>query len=270
MKSLAVLMATYHRDDAALFENALLSILNQKLPFEYKLNIYLGIDGAIGHELEEVIVRNCDKVYRIIRSPINEGLAATLNKLIMALGDEAYVFRMDADDISMPNRFAKQLDFLQKYPDVDIVGTDIIEFNRDSNSRRIVHFALDHTDAVSKISRRVPVAHPTVCFRRRVFSIVENYPVISGNEDIAMWFKCMSAGLRFGNVHEELLLFSINSNFWARRSFSKAISEFKCYTKGIWALDGVTWKYIYPIARLLMRISPKFVSKILYNSKVVR
>lgn len=266
MSSLAVLMAVYRHDDPILLDIALRSTLGQQLPIDHKIHLYLGVDGPIGPELEAIVASHAEQLHRIVRSPDNEGLAATLNKLIRVLGDESYVFRMDADDLSLPTRFRTQLDFLLNHPDVDIVGTDIIEWDRVSGQRRQVAFARDHADAVRKISRRVPVAHPTVCFRRHVFDTVPQYPSVPGNEDIAMWFECLRAGLRFGNVHESLLLYSIGANFWSRRSFAKAMSEFRCYASGIWMLHGYSWQYVYPVARLLVRICPRFISKLLYDT----
>lgn len=266
MIALAVIIATYYRDDPALLDTALRSVLDQQLPNDYSVHIYLGIDGPLSVELEAVVERISPQIHRIVRSELNEGLAATLNKLIREIEDEAFVFRMDADDVSLPHRFQQQLDFLEKNPNIDIVGTDIIEWNRTTGHRRIVAFAFDHDEAVRKISRRVPVAHPTVCFRRRVFSAVQQYPAVSGNEDIAMWFQCLKNNLRFGNVHEPLLQFTIDEKFWARRSFGKAFSEFKCYVRGIWHLNGFTWQYAFPIARLLVRLSPKWVSQFLYRT----
>lgn len=266
MTSLAVLIATYHRDDHILLDAALRSVLDQQLLARPAVHVYLGVDGPIGPELEAVIETLSPRIHCVVRSQFNKGLAATLNELIDRLGDESFVFRMDADDLSLPLRFQRQIDFLQNHPDVDIVGTDITEWDCTTGRRRLITFARDHDDAVRKISRRVPVAHPTVCFRRSVFDAVHQYPLVSGNEDIAMWFECLRNGLRFGNVHQPLLQFTINSEFWARRSFAKAFSEFKCYVRGIWQLQGWTWHYVYPVARLLVRVSPWWVSKFLYGT----
>ena len=263
----AVLIATYERDDPVLLDIALRSVLDQTLPEGHNVRVYLGVDGPISPQLETVIANFDEQLHHIIKSPFNEGLAATLNKLINCLEDESFVFRMDADDLSLPLRFWRQLDHLGQHSDVDIVGTDIIEWDAANDSRRIVTYARDHEDAKRKISRRVPVAHPTVCFRRRVFDVVPHYPMVPGNEDIAMWFECLSKGIRFGNVHEPLLQFTISEGFWSRRRFTKAISEFRCYVTGIWFLNKYTLDYIYPLARFILRLGPQWLSRLAYNSK---
>lgn len=266
MIALAVLISVYKNDSVARFECALKSILDQDLPGEYDVRVYLGVDGPVCRDLEAVIDFFRPQIYRVVRSQSNEGLASTLNNLLRTLEDEQFIFRMDADDISSRARFRQQLDFLKAHPEVDILGTDIIENDVLTGSRRVIAFAFDHNDAVKKITRRVPVAHPTVCFRRRVFHAVPQYPSARGNEDVAMWFACLRKGLRFGNVHEPLLEFTVSTDFWSRRGFRKAWSEFVCYIIGTWRLHGLTWHYVFPIGRLFFRFLPSFISKFLYKS----
>lgn len=265
--NLAVLIATYAKDDPELLERALRSIFNQNLPEGYRINVYLGVDGPVNHKLQTVIESFHDLLHYVIYSPLNNGLAATLNNLIARLEDEDFVFRMDADDFSLPLRFRRQIEYLLENPDIDIIGTDIVEFDVESKSQNIVAYAFDNDDAKKKIALRVPVAHPTVCFRRRVFRIVPGYPAVRGNEDIAMWFECLRCGLKFGNVHEPLLQFTLDLNFWSRRSFSKSFSELGCYIRGIWSLNRFSIDYVYPVARFFLRVGPLWLSKYAYRSK---
>jgi glycosyltransferase involved in cell wall biosynthesis len=268
MISIAVIMATYQHDDPILLRNAVKSVINQKLPYNYKCNIYIGVDGPVTDEIEKILNELKNYFYIIERSNSNQGLAFTLNNLISKLGDESFIFRMDSDDLCMPCRFERQILFLLKNSDIDILGSDIIELDQATGKKRLVSFAIDHYDALRKISRRTPVAHPTVCFRRSALDIVGFYPNVKGNEDIAMWFECFARGLRFGNIHEPLLQFTVDSKFWSRRSVKKSFSEFLCYVRGTWRLKRFTFDYIYPLARLLLRLSPKWIVKKIYNSSI--
>lgn len=265
----AVLMALYGGDHPDLFERALISVLKQTLPHNFELHVYLGIDGPISPELESVVKKYETQLYLVSRSTENIGLARTLNRLISARGSELYFFRMDADDVSLPGRFFAQLTYLETRLDIDILGTAINECTSEG-SRRLVHFAKGPEESRRNIYWRVPVAHPTVCIRRRVFDWVNNYPVHRGNEDIAMWFKCLEQGFRFDNLSDAWLDFTITDSFWKRRSIHKSFVEFQTYVEGIWRLDGITWRYIFPLARLLFRLSPKWLSQILYASRLRR
>lgn len=273
MTHVGVLMGLYGRDRPDLFERALRSVLDQALPAGVGLRIYVGVDGPLPPELEAVLARFQERLHLVSRSPENLGLAATLNRLIAARGDETFFFRMDADDVSLPGRFAAQLAYLDTHPDIDILGTAIRECRegqagQGGEENRIVRFAKDPEDARRRIDRRVPVAHPTVCLRRRVLDTVGGYPERRGNEDIAMWFRCLKAGFQFDNLPDPWLDFTITENFWKRRSMEKAFIEFQSYVEGIWRLDGVTWRYAYPIARLCLRLSPEWVSRRLYASRL--
>jgi hypothetical protein len=104
--------------------------------------------------------------------------------------------------------------------------------------------------------------------RRRVLDRLGGYPERRGNEDIAMWFNCLEAGFRFDNLSEPFLKFSVTDAFWKRRSIEKAFSEFGTYIDGIWRLDGLTWRYVYPLARLTLRLSPRWLNQRLYASRM--
>lgn len=267
---IATLMAVYHGDDPVLLKRALDSILYQNFTEPVDHRIYLVVDGHIPPATQAVLAANEGLLHQLIRHPENRGLASALNTMIDALADEAYVFRMDADDVSHEDRYQQQLDHLKAYPDIDIVGTDIVEVDTQSGRRRQVRFSSDPEDAIRSLCKRVPVAHPTVCFRRHVLDEVKAYPDNGTNEDVALWFVCAKKGYRFGNVHLPLLEFTVGKNFWNRRSFNKAYSEFKCYVQGIWLLHGITWRYVFPILRLGLRLSPRAISQIFYDSPIRR
>ncbi|MBS0307073.1 MAG: glycosyltransferase [Proteobacteria bacterium] len=258
-------MAIYSRDEPASFERAMDSVLSQELPAGYVSRIYLGIDGPIPAALEAALQRYRERLHCISRSDANCGLAQTLNRLIRLREDEALFFRMDADDASLPGRFSAQIRYLEAHPEVDILGTAIIEEGEDM-APRVVRFARSHEDAAARIARRVPVAHPTVCMRARVLDKLQGYPERRGNEDIALWFECLRAGLRFDNLAEPYLRFTVSPAFWKRRSLEKAFSEWRCYMQGIYRLTPWTWQYIYPMARLALRLSPTALVKRLYAS----
>lgn len=259
-------MSLYGRDDHALLDAALRSISDQELPKGMKSHLYLGIDGPIDSTLEEVVERHRDRIYCLHRKERNGGLAAMLNDLISLTGAEEYLFRMDADDRSLSERFTRQIDYLEKNPHIDIVGTAIVEHDLVSGSKRIIRFALDPVSARRDMSKRPPLAHPTACFRRGVFEKVGGYPIVPFSEDIALWFRCLEAGLVFDNLPEPLYEFTINSHFWKRRGIQKAWVEYRTWSKGVHRLEGPTWHQIFPLARFLMRIGPNKVQKILYGN----
>ncbi len=259
-----VLMAVYARDSAVAFTRALSSVLSQVTTPRIAVRLFLGVDGPLPPELEQVLRLHESRLFRIVRNERSLGLAATLNRLIAERTDEQFFFRMDADDWSLPGRFQIQLAHLAAHPDIDILGTDIVEVDAVRGTRRVVHFADGPEHARAMICRRVPVAHPTVCFRSRVFDLVPTYPNQPGNEDVAMWFECMRAGLRFDNVKSPMLEFTLAPGFWKRRGLSKSLGEFRAYFTGIISLWGLNWRLLFPFARLLFRLMPEPVKRWAY------
>jgi glycosyltransferase involved in cell wall biosynthesis len=270
MYKLGTLVSVYHAEDPALFTRAMQSIITQQISAPAEVRIYLGVDGAVPDALRTAIEKIEPHIYKLFWFKNNRGLAHVMNDLISAREDEDFFFRMDTDDISLPQRFDHQLHYMLNRPEVDISGTDMVELDTTSHTSRVVRYANSHEQARQLIAYRVPVAHPTVCFRARVFDRVSGYPIVHFNEDIAMWFACMKAGLHFDNLHEPLYEFRLDERFWQRRGFLKAWSEFLVYVTGLWDLDGITWKYVYPLARFIMRVAPLRLQKMGYSSRFRR
>lgn len=263
---LGVLISVYRAERPELFRRAILSVLEQRLNTNAEVRVYLGVDGPIPEELDRAIRDLEPELYKVMRFPQNRGLAHVLNDLIAAREDEDFFFRMDTDDASAADRFDKQLQYMLSRPSIDVLGTDILEVEEHTQDARVVHFADDPVAARRNIAMRVPVAHPTVCFRASVFDRVTGYPLTRLNEDVAMWFVCLQAGLAFDNVAEPLYEFRITDQFWSRRGLGKAWLEFKTYCSGLWALEGATWRYVFPVMRLGVRVIPASLQRIFYQS----
>lgn len=234
--------------------------------------IVLVEDGPLGEELYAVIRRwkdFLDEKLVVLKNEVNLGLTKSLNRgLKVAHGD--LIARMDSDDISEPNRFELQVNFLNNHPEIDIVGGSLREFDDTYNYSRIRHYPLTHNDVLQYISKASPLAHPTVMMRRRIFDdglqYNENYRM---SQDIALWFDAILAGYHIANLPEITINFRSQGDVFKRRSRVKAWNEFKIYMKGIYRLCGLfTFKYMYPIARLCFRLLPPPIIRIVYGSKI--
>lgn len=264
--AVATLICVYGRDDAAAFTAAIDSVLGQDLPPGVVSRVYLGVDGPLPPPLAAAVAAIEPRLFLVHRQAANQGLARTLNALIDRLQGETFIFRMDADDVCLPQRYARQLAHLQAHPDIDILGTAITERDESSGRQRVVRFAAGPEEALARLHWRVPVAHPTVCLRARVLALAGGYPVAGTNEDVALWFRCASLGLRFDNLPEPLLVFRVAPDFWRRRGLRKARSELMCYLRGIHQLHGwFTPAYAVPLLRFGLRLMPASVSQWAYG-----
>lgn len=260
----AIMMCVYDGDKPALLDRALRSILEQRYHGEKR--IYLCVDGPVSDQMSRTIATHQAQIYHLTYNTTNIGLASSLNKLIASLSNEAYVFRMDADDYSLPERFVETLSFMES-EGVDVCGSWIAEIHADRHTRQVVRFPRDHITAIRTLVFGSPFAHPTVCFRREVLLKCRAYPLKRSNEDIAFWFLLAKADYRFGNVQKVLLEYTINNQFFRRRARGKAFEELKIYLHGIYKLRGLSVTLLIPFARFLLRLLPEKLVQRAYNMR---
>lgn len=267
MPPVAVLLAMYGGDDPRLVKRAILSMVGQSYGGEVR--IYLGVDGPISLDLEDVVGDLSSAIYLAVRSEVRQGLAKTLNSLIDTLGDEPYVFRMDADDWSYPDRVVKQIDFLLRNPHIHVLGGSIREVNEERVELRIRTYPSSPKEVVASIAYRSPLAHPAVCMRREAIERFRHYPDYAVAQDVALWFKCIGIGLHICSIEDVVLDFTVGKVFYERRrSFGRAWIELKVWIVGIWDIHGISWRYIFPMMRFAVRMLPADLVKVLYRSNV--
>lgn len=135
----------------------------------------------------------------------NIGLTKSLN-IGIHLSKGEYIARMDADDFALPDRFTKQVSFLDQNKDVDVCGTCIELFGAQTGN---VYYPENHDDMYLFLSS--PFAHPTVMMRKECISKTmydESYPV---SQDYALWVTLYSKGAKFYNIQEILLRYRVSA-----------------------------------------------------------
>lgn len=144
---------------------------------------------------------------RLFRSPRNQGVTKTLNYGLLMSRSE-YVARMDADDISLPDRLPKQVSFLDANPDVGILGTRF--WSMDERLEK-VHWAndvpTDPDEIAGTLLDRCCMGHPTVMMRRKVIETIGGYdedPRCKAVEDYEFWLRA-SRNFKIANLPDYLL-----------------------------------------------------------------
>jgi glycosyltransferase involved in cell wall biosynthesis len=263
--NIAVVMSVYGRDDPELFERALTSIEQQDYS-DAPVRIYLCIDGPVPPGISKIIAGH--QIYKKVHNETNLGLARSLNKLLDVLEDEDFVFRMDSDDYSHVHRVSSQVEAMRRRPEVDILGGSINEVDRSGSIVKTVHYAEDRAEILRSITWRSPVAHVTVCFRRRAIERFRHYPEVPVGQDWALWFKCLELGLSISNVRSVMVDVTISEHFFDRRGPKRAWEEFRIVTRGIHRTHGLTWRYVHAVLRLFFRLMPRALVKRLYASRL--
>lgn len=266
----AVLICVHAGADPSEFDQALASMQAQTYS---DLRFYVYCDGLLKPAHEEVLSLRLDTAGgrdRIVRGDRPAGLPNGLNVLIeraMADPDITFLARMDADDISLPERIERQVEFLQQNSHVSLVGTWCVEFTEPGIP--LFHKKMPTDEAAVKkfMLYRSPLVHPTVMFRRSVFEEGHRYDVkLTMMQDYELWSRLVIAGHRISNVPEFLLWYRMADGFFSRRTgWRRARTEVLMriqYARRAGLLHPLN--YLKYIAFFLIRISPVWVKKISY------
>lgn len=264
----ATLISIYRGDRVDRVERALQSILQQQDLGPCRVIVHVGLDGPVDPDVRALVDGYAARgAIRLTVFEKNRGVAPVVNDLLKNLDDEPFVFRLDADDEAFPDRFFKQISYFLDHPEVDVLGTAMLE-SRFDGQKQVVRFSEGHDAIVQGLYWRVAVANPTVAFRRRVLDETGGYPVQNLSEDLAMWFLCAVRGYRFANIPEPLVQFNVDQNFLQRRGLKRAWREYIVWTKGVLELYGFGWRLLGPVARLLFRLVPRWILERAYRSSL--
>lgn len=269
MNKVGVLLPVYKNDREDYLHESVDSILEQTYK-DYIL--YIGVDGPVGDSVKAYL----DKLDRfpnvkVIWFEINRGLACVLNDLIVEAKKDGCGFyaRMDADDISLNNRFEKQLDFLGKNQNVDVVGGAIEEINSYGQLRgKHVEYPLSQEECRNFFRYRDPLAHPAVMFRASFFEkVVNGYRAeYRKNQDTMLWFDGFMNSCVFANLPDTVLHFRVNDDFYNRRNgWKRAKQMLTDRIKMNKALHYDISANLFAIGMFFMTISPSWVKKLLYK-----
>lgn len=175
-------------------------------------------DGPVPPELTATIaelVAASPVPVDVLELDTNAGLGPALDAGLQVCRHEV-VARMDADDLSVPHRFAVQLPIIES--GFDLVGSGLLEFASDPDD--VVGTRTPPTGAADIATRARfadPFNHPTVVYRRDLVCAVGGYGDFALMEDYLLWAKMLVAGARVANVAEPLVRYRVGAGAYARR-----------------------------------------------------
>jgi GT2 family glycosyltransferase len=219
----SVLLPVYKGDDADHLERGFRSVtVDQTLrPDE----VVVVRDGPVGDDVAAVLDRMSeitDVPVRIVRLPHNVGLARALEEGLAVCRHEI-VARADADDISLPQRFATQVPLVATGH--DIVGSAICEFEADENQRGMVRVPPTGAGIAEAARFRDPFNHPSVVYRKSAVAAVGGYEHLDLMEDYLLFARMLAAGAHAENITEALVLYRVGAGAYARRGGWRLVSS---------------------------------------------
>lgn len=217
-QAFSVSMCVYGGDDPAHFDAAIESIVKQTVP---PSEIVLVVDGPIPESTQSVIIKweasLTEIAFRVIYLEKNMGHGEA-RRVSFEHCTHDLIALMDADDLSVPERFAWQLAYLEQHPEVSVVGGHIHEFIGDPTNcvgRRIVPLA--DADIKQYMQKRCPMNQVTVLFRKADIAEVGGYIDWYCEEDYFLWLRLALAGKQFGNVEQNLVNVRVGEEMYQRR-----------------------------------------------------
>jgi len=146
-----------------------------------------------------------DPRIRLVEGETNIGLSARLNMAVdMAAG--RYFARMDQDDISFPERFEKQMDYLQQHPDIDLLATSTILFRGDGEALGRLPVASSHEEICARPWNGFHMPHPTWMGKTNWFRCHRYVSFADGAEDQHLLLRAYRVS-RFACLEEPLLAY---------------------------------------------------------------
>ena len=212
----SLLVSTYANDDPGFLREAFHSSVQQQTrpPAE----VVLVQDGPVPPELAAEIAHLAETSPVPVRHVLidaNLGLGPALDRGLQACRYEI-VARMDADDVSVPERFAKQLPLIEA--GADIVGSGLTEFGEhvgDVVGRRTPPTSPEEIRRVIRF--RDPFNHPTVVYRKSAVQAAGGYTDMALMEDYLLFTRMIEAGARPANIAEPLVNYRVGAGAYARR-----------------------------------------------------
>ena len=221
----SVAMCVYGGDNAEHFKTAVDSILNQtRSPDE----VVLVVDGPVPEELNAVICGyEANEIFKVIRFAQNQGHGNARRASLDGCTNEI-VALMDADDISVPDRFEQEIAFFT-LGNADIVGGDISEFIGEPDNV-VAYRSVPREDSAIReyIKKRCPFNQMTVMFRKSAYDKAGGYVDWYCDEDYYLWLRMMQTGAVFANTGTVLVNARVGADMYRRRG---GIKYFKSEAK---------------------------------------
>lgn len=215
-QAFSVLMSVYAKDRPAWVGQALDSVLNNTAkPAE----IITVIDGPVPVDLRLLLRGYAEKFPQIKLCPLEEngGLGPALAYGLQQCSHEL-VARMDADDISLPDRFKKQLAYFAAHPQTAVLGGWIQEIDSETLQPIAIREVPQTNEQIKQfLKTRSPFNHVSVMFKKSLVLAAGNYQPFHFLEDYYLWARLAIRDAEFANLADILLNVRVDSAMYGRR-----------------------------------------------------
>ena len=265
----SVLMSLYSRESPIFLDQCFESIwANQSVR---PSQIVLVLDGPITKDLINIIDIWKVKIQenlKIVELKENVGLGNALNEGLKKCSNN-WVFRMDTDDICMPDRFEKQLAFIESNPDVVLFGGQVLEFENEPNDFQVLKSVPTTNEEIRLFSqKRCPFNHMTVAYKKSIILELGGYQHHLFMEDYNLWLRVIGADYKVANLADVVLYARVGNGMHARRKGLEYIKSEKqlLNLKKDLKLQNPLYANMLFIIRSMFRLMPSALLGKIYNT----
>ena len=255
-KKVSVIMGVYNGMDT--LKEAIESIINQTYS---NWELIVCDDQSTDESLSTLKTYALkDNRIKVITNSKNSGLAASLNHCLKYVSG-TYIARMDADDLSVPERLEKQVEFLEKNPEINLVGTEMQEFS-EKGYGDIVKNKKNPTKY--DVPKGAPFCHATIMIRTQTMRNLGGYRISKHTmrtEDVDLWYRFFAGGYKGENIEEPLYLVRMDDAAYKRRKLKYMVHASYIIWYGTTMLKLPVYYKVYCIKPLLSWLLPPSTKK---------
>jgi len=246
----SVILSVYNVENT--IGDALESLLSQSCPtWECIICDDGSTDGSWG--ILSSFAEHHPERFFLLRNKRNFGLAYSLNRCLKACRGE-YIARMDGDDLSEPERLARQVAFLESHPDYALVGSQMRRFDETCSTCIL---ATPEYPTERNLVGGVPFFHATIMMRRSAYEALGGYDAtIRRAEDNELWFRFFANGFHGYNLQEPLYRYRENLATVKRRTIASRWELMQVQLKGYRRAGFPWWAYAWSITNFMKAFIP--------------
>lgn len=192
-------------------ESSIFSILNQSYD---NVEVIIVNDGSTD-ESEQIVKNIQDNRIRYYKNKANIGYNQTMNRLFdLANGD--FIAMQDADDISLPQRFEKQLKAFESQPELAVVGTNVINMDQEGNEIERTAWPMDINSLM--LVPKFEIKQNSFMVRSEAQKIIGGFHKVFdrvGYDDFYWAYRCAER-FKMINLEEHLYMYRYNPNSMMR------------------------------------------------------
>lgn len=261
---ISVIMGVYNCDKY--LDESIKSIINQTYN---NWEFIICDDGSIDNTYN--IISEYKKIYKdkfiILKNKKNMGLNYTLNKCIEYATGE-YIARQDGDDISLSNRFEREIEFLIDNDKYSLVSSNMIFFDENGDWGKSHNYGEVKKENFIKGS---PICHAPCMIKKDVLKSVGGYTdekKLLRVEDYHLWFKLYIAGYNCYNLDECLYKMRDDHDAYKRRTIKNRINETRLKLWGFRKIKIPFTKYIWAFKPIIAIIIPQKIYKKIHQKNL--